>query len=108
MSKQKEFNLDTLTNEHVDSISGRAFGVQYCNKIKLISLLEEGNVVKFIIGEKVKAINDSFIKGLFSSVFEKYKNINKVETIVIIESKPFYQDLFKKNWIILEAINNSK
>jgi hypothetical protein len=104
----KSFDLSTLINPpHTDSISGRDFGIEYANKIKLTELIQSDEPVVFNIDpEKVKAINDSFIKGLFSGVFEKFKSAEFLKNRISIQSSPFYVKLFEKNWSILQSIYN--
>jgi hypothetical protein len=104
----KHFNLNELVNPpYTDSISGRDFGIGYSDKIKLLELVQNQEEVEFIIDDNViKAINDSFVKGLFSKVFENLKTIGKVEQNITITSNEHFKRLFFKNWRILENIYN--
>lgn len=90
-----------------DSISGRAFGQKHASDTKILEHLNNGEKVKIIIdSSKVKAINDSFIKGFFSEVF-KSKNYNFVkENVLITTENSNFISLFEKNWRILNSIFN--
>ena len=106
--KKVEIKLSELVNPpKTDSISGREFGEDYAKKIKLVQLFEQEVIVDVVIDDSViKAINDSFIKGLFSSVFKKYKTIANVKKHVSINANEYFKRLFEKNWMILQEINN--
>jgi hypothetical protein len=105
--KEVIFNIsDLLQKGKTDQISGRSFGNDYSTKIRLMDLIDSNTHVKFIINDEVKAINDSFIKGLFSEVFKKYKDLNKIQSLISIESNDFFRSLFDKNWQVLQAIYN--
>lgn len=104
----KQFNLTDLINPpNTDSISGRDFGIGYSKKIKLLELVQKDEKIQFVIDDQlIKAINDSFVKGLFSNIFEKYKTILSVEQKISINSNEHFKRLFFKNWRILENIYN--
>ena len=103
--KEVVFKLsDLLIKGKTDQISGRKFGVDYSEKINLVKLIDDHTTVKFVIDDEVKAINDSFIKGLFRDAFIKYKNINKISECISIEANDFFKKLFEKNWQVLQAI----
>lgn len=108
MQKMVNFELKELIDpEKTDSISGRSFGEGYAEKINLLGLLEENYLINFIIDENiVKAINDSFIKGLFSKVFERFKTTDNIRKNIKLTSNDYFKRLFEKNWIILQDIYN--
>lgn len=103
-----QHNLNKLVNPpNTNSISGRDLGIGYAKQINLIKDLQSGCQVEFIIeDEYVKAINDSFVKGLFSEVFEKYKTVANVQNAITITANDHFKKLFLKNWRILENIYN--
>ena len=105
---EKIINLSDLVNyPKTDSISGRAFGEEFANKIQLLKEIEEGNTFLIKIDSNIiKAINDSFIKGLFSSLFKKEKKIEIIKKKIKIEADDYYLNLFEKNWFILQQIYN--
>lgn len=104
----KRVELAVLVRPGVsDSISGRDTGMAFDKRIDLLESLEKGDNVEIVIDSKlVKAINDSFIKGLFSRVFARYRSIDQVRKRVKIIADDYYVKLFEKNWAILQAINN--
>lgn len=108
MENNVKIELSQLVNPpKTDSISGREFGEDFADKIKLMELLQEGSNIQFIIDDNViKAINDSFIKGLFNLVFKEYKTIAVVEKRITLVSNNYFIKLFKKNWQILQSIYN--
>jgi hypothetical protein len=95
--------LDT----NVNSISGRSYGEQFALKVKLLEhLTNDEKVVLDIDSTKIKAINDSFIKGLFSKIFEN-KDLNFVRNHIEIKTNNSnFRSLFEKNWDILNSILN--
>lgn len=98
---------ELVTPTKTDSISGRSFGEEFAKKIDLIKNFEEGYTIIIKIDSNfIKAINDSFIKGLFSSLFEKEKTIIKIKEKIKIEAEDYYLNLFEKNWLILQKIYN--
>jgi hypothetical protein len=101
-----EFKISDLLDGKTDQISGRQYGKDYCVSIKLLDLLSKDVKVIFNIDSKVKAINDSFIKGLFSEIFKKYKTIKEVSSKIEIQSNSDFKTLFEKNWQLLQAIYN--
>ena len=101
-----ELNLDELLSEDIDSISGRNTGQKYAKDKKVIDQIDT-NTYKIVISPKVKAINDSFIKGFFSEVFKKYKTKEKIKEKFTIEADPYFIELFNKNYLILESISNA-
>jgi len=105
---QIDINLNTLVDPpHTDSISGRGFGEEYAKTIELLQKIESNNKINFIIDSQyVKAINDSFIKGLFSKIFQKYKTIEEVKKHIQITGSDYFKRLFEKNWLILQEIYN--
>jgi len=89
-----------------DSISGRGFGEGIAEREKVMQHLEQND--KFIMridSKKVKAINDSFIKGFFSEVFRTLKSRQRVREVFELDASDNFKRLFEKNWAILEAIN---
>ncbi|MBA3704575.1 MAG: hypothetical protein H0W84_01330 [Bacteroidetes bacterium] len=106
--EQIELDLTELIEEgKTDSISGRTFGQGYAKKVKLLENIDKGLSFKVVIPpSKIKAINDSFIKGFFSNVFEKYKKKEKVKQFFTFETDDFYKSLIEKNLSILDSIYN--
>ncbi|HEY5535442.1 MAG TPA: hypothetical protein VIL99_10990 [Ignavibacteria bacterium] len=109
MMKEYTINLTLLVNPpFTDSISGREFGEQHAKDTQVLKHIHDGEkIVLTIDSEFVKAINDSFIKGFFSKIFEKYHTVEKIKSFVELRSNDNFQRLFEKNWAILEAINNA-
>ena len=107
MERKKNIDLTTLIKPGLtDSISGRSFGEEFAKKIKLTELIKENYFVEFFIdASSVKAINDSFIKGLFSSLFENF-DYEKIHKSIKINASDYYQSLFEKNLKILQALSN--
>lgn len=101
-------DLTLLVNPpFTDSISGREFGEQHAKDTDIMGhLFKNEKIVIIIDSTYVKAINDSFVKGFFSKVFEKYLRCDVVKSIVEIRANENFKKLFEKNWSILEAINN--
>ncbi len=102
-------NLNELVNPpYTDAIFGRDFGKKHATDKKLLSLIREDDIeIHIIIDDSiVKAINDSFIKGFFSDVFNELKTKANVEKRFIIDANQNFKNLFYKNWIILESIFN--
>ena len=94
-----------LTSPEVDSISGREFGSTFAERQDLLTHVRNHDKIVLLIDEnKVKAINDSFIKGFFKGVFELLKSKRNVQAQFEIKSNDYYKRLFDKNWTILEAI----
>jgi hypothetical protein len=88
-----------------DSISGRKFGQDYAVKKSILENIENGKKIILMIDDsKIKAINDSFLKGFFSKIFEAYKSKEKVESVFEIKANEYYKKLIDKNLKILEAI----
>lgn len=88
-----------------DSISGRDFGATFAVKQDLLKHVRQHDKIVLQIDERrVKAINDSFIKGFFKTVFEQLKSKRKVQEQFEIEANDYYKRLFDKNWTILESI----
>ena len=81
-----ELYLEELLSENIDSISGRNTGQRYAQDKKVLEKISQNNY-KIIIGPKIKAINDSFIKGFFSEIFKKYKTKEEVAIIAIAMQK---------------------
>lgn len=104
----KQHDLASLvTPPNTNSISGRDLGTDYAKKVNLLEDISQGIEIEFVIDDqKIKAINDSFIKGLFSKVFEEHKTVEKVQKIVTINGNNHFKQLFLKNWTILENIYN--
>jgi guanylate kinase len=100
-------NLNKLVDpSKTDSISGRSYGEGYAREINIVQhLLDNENVVVEIDPKQVKAINDSFIKGFFSSVFDLLKSKKRVQERFQINGGDYYKRLFEKNWSILDSIN---
>lgn len=100
-------NLNKLVDpQKTDSISGRSYGEGYAKQIGIVQhLLNNDHIVVEIDPRQVKAINDSFIKGFFSSVFDLLKSKRKVQERFEIKGGDYYKRLFEKNWSILDSIN---
>jgi hypothetical protein len=107
--KEYFIDLTELVNPpKTDSISGREFGIKHAKDKHILEHLDNNEHIVIKIDEKyVKAINDSFIKGFFSKIFEKYKTRENVKRIIEIRSNQNFILLFEKNWTILEAIYNA-
>lgn len=98
---------ELVEDKKTDSISGRTFGQGYSEKKKVLEQIIQGNTFKIIIdNDKIKAINDSFWKGFFSSIFEKYKSKEKVLKLFTFEANEFFINHIHKNLTILDAIYN--
>lgn len=109
MAKQTFKLADLVQPGYSDSISGRDTGIAYENRIHLLDTLQKGDNVEIVIdGNYVKAINDSFIKGLFSKVFESYKTADAVKRQVKIVADDYFVRLFEKNWYILQSLVTSR
>jgi hypothetical protein len=101
-------DLNTLVNSNVDLISGRAFGEKEAEKFHIMDHVNNNEkIVIYIDDQKVKAINDSFIKGFFSDVFKILKTKERVQQIFEVEGNDYFIRLFHKNWTILEALYGS-
>lgn len=100
-------DLSKTLDTNVNSISGRSYGEQYALKIKLLDhLASNEKIILEIDSNKIKAINDSFIKGLFSKVFEN-NNLDFVKSHIEIKTdNSNFKSLFEKNWEILNSILN--
>jgi len=93
---------------NTDSISGREFGEQHAKDTEVLNHIQNDEKIVILIDPTfVKAINDSFIKGFFSKIFEKYHTVQVVKKFVELNVNENFQRLFEKNWSILEAINNA-
>lgn len=106
----KEYIIDLtilVKPPHTDSISGRDFGKQHAIDTSILSHLQKNEVILLKIdSNKIKAINDSFIKGFFSDVFGK-KNLAFIKEHVKFDtSNENFVKLFEKNWEILDSICN--
>jgi hypothetical protein len=89
-----------------DSISGRSYGEGFAKRENIVQhLLNNENIVVEIDPKRVKAINDSLIKGFFSSVFDVLKSKRNVQARFEIQGSDYYKRLFEKNWSILDSIN---
>jgi len=103
-----EIKLEELVDPpKTDSISGRRFGQEYAQSKDVINHIgKDKKIILIINDEKVKAINDSFIKGFFSGIFEKYKSKTTVNSFIEIRSNDYFKRLIDKNFILLDAIYN--
>ncbi len=99
-----EINLSDYFNE---SISTRKTGIEFSKQIYLLNLLVSGISVKIIIGDKINAINNSFIKGLFTEVIDKY-GLELIRSKVTIEGSDYFKKLFDRNWEVIDFICNEK
>lgn len=89
----------------LDYVSGRETGKNFEVEQKLLELALMGNKVIICIDDnRIKAINDSFIKGLFSPIFAVFKTRSEVAKRFEIAGNDYYIRLFNKNWMILEEI----
>jgi hypothetical protein len=106
--QEYKIDLTELVNPpHTDSISGREFGEQHALDTNILTHISQNEkIIIFIDNTYVKAINDSFIKGFFSKIFEKYHKSEVIRSFVEIRANENFIKLFEKNWEILEAINN--
>jgi hypothetical protein len=99
---------DLIQVGRTDSISGRRFGEGYANQVKLLENIKLGaHFVLIIPPDKIKAINDSFIKGFFSGIFKEFKSKEIVNSYFTFETDVFYKSLIDKNFSILESIYKS-
>lgn len=90
-----------------DWISGREFGEEKARELQILDKILDHQKFEIIIDENyVKAINDSFIKGFFSKVFENLKKKSTVESYFEITGPEYFKKLFNKNFIILEALQS--
>lgn len=103
-----EIKLEELISSDLDSISGRKTGEDYAIKINLLKKVQDGNDFKIIISTKIKAINDSFIKGFFSKVFQELQGKVNIQEKFSIDGDKYFVDLFKRNFKILDSINKLK
>lgn len=88
-----------------DNISGRKEGEIFGAEQKLLELALMGNkIILRIDDSRIKAINDSFIKGVFSPIFAVLKTRSEVAKYFEVEGNDYYKRLFSKNWMILEAV----
>lgn len=106
--KEYLINLTDLVNPpKTDSISGREFGEQHAIDVNLSEHFESDDKIIIIIdSEYVKAINDSFIKGFFSSLFNRHITLSQIREHIEVKASENFKRLFEKNWMILDAINN--
>lgn len=106
--KEYIIDLTELVNPpNTDSISGREFGQQHAHDTALLAHIQNKEKIVITFDQKyVKAINDSFVKGFFSKVFEVYPSVNQVRGFIELRMNEDFQRLFEKNWLILESINN--
>lgn len=106
----KEFivDLSTLVNPpHTNMISGRDVGEKYAENKEILRHINDGDKIVIIIdNQKIKAINDSFIKGFFNLIFKQYKKYEIVNSFTEIRSDPEYKSLFEKNWRLLDILYN--
>lgn len=90
-----------------DYISGRELGKEFAHSINLVKLAKNGgNFIIHIDDNRVKAINDTFIKGMFGTVCYELKYTREVNRRFKIDGNDHYKRLFHKNWLILNAIDN--
>lgn len=91
-----------------DSISGRRKGQGYALQKNILESVLKNEKINIVIDEtKIKAINDSFIKGFFSGVFEKLRTKENVKSLFTIQANDYFKTLFDKNFTILDSIYNS-
>lgn len=108
MIKQIDLSI-SIDNNITDYLSGKNVGLQYLNYNRVLNLIKHGHTIEIIIDDsKISAINDSFIKGFFTPIFEYLKTKTEVDKVISIKSNNYYKDLFDKNMIILEVIQNDK
>lgn len=103
---QTNLVLEDLLEYDTDSISGRTFGQGYAKEQLILKKIELGQTFKIIIGPKIETINDSFWKGFFNSIFEKYKTKEKVKSFFEFEGKAYFISEIEKNLDVLDAIYN--
>ncbi len=105
--KEIIIDLNKLVNDKVDSLTGRDFGESEAKKNHIIDHIKNGNKIVIVIDEeKVRSINDSFIKGFFSDVFKILKTKTKVEEYFTLQANEYYKRLFDKNLSIIDSIYN--
>lgn len=106
--KEYIIDLTELVNPpNTDSISGREFGQQHARDTDVLAHIQNKEKIVITFDQKyVKAINDSFVKGFFSNIFEIYPSVNQVRGFIELRMNEDFQRLFEKNWLILESINN--
>lgn len=106
--KEYIIDLTELVNPpNTDSISGREFGEQHARDTSVLEHIKNNEKIVITFDQKyVKAINDSFVKGFFSKIFETYPSVNQVRGFVELKMNQNFQRLFEKNWLILESINS--
>lgn len=107
--KMKEIEID-LTDlvkpPFTYSIYGRDLGEIYALEKNLSDHVKNGDkIIIKIDSEKVKAINDSFIKGFFCKIFEMLYTVSEVRKYFELKMCDEFKNLFEKNWIILESLN---
>lgn len=109
METQHKIELsDFVDYPNTDWISGREFGEDKAKKLGLLNWVKANEKTTIHIDDNVvKAINDSFIKGFFSSVFEEVKSKDAVRKLFFIDANPYFIRLFEKNFKILDAIYNT-
>ena len=91
-----------------DYISGREIGRIFAVEQNLVKLAKNGgNFVIHIDDSRVRAINDSFIKGMFDVVCYELKHTKEVAARFKINGNDHYKRLFYKNWLIVNAVHNS-
>jgi hypothetical protein len=101
-----EINLEQFINGG-KTISGREHGIKCSNDVGLLSYVDNNEKVEIVIDPtKIEAINDSFIKGFFNPVFQKYKSKSLVKNFITIKSDGYFIGLIDKNFTILEAMSN--
>jgi hypothetical protein len=107
----KTINLDLselVQPGKTDSISGRTFGEGYSDQKQILIKIQSGYTFNIIIDDKkIKAINDSFWKGFFSGIFEKYKSQQKIKSFFSFEMNSFFKEHLEKNLTILDSIYNA-
>ncbi len=93
-----------ITSPDADTISGRATGEKYNTENNILDKLTDGETFEIYIDSRISAINDSFWKGFFSSIMQKYKSKEKVEKLFKINSSDYFKSSIQKNLQILESI----
>lgn len=98
----KDLIKDGLTNV----ISGRKLGEQFAKDTKIVERLRVGvNYTIIIDAEKIKAINDSFLKGFYGEIYKELKSKDIINLRVKLDTDKYYKSLIDKCLIVIESIN---
>ncbi len=106
--KEYIIELSELVNPpHTDLISGRDDGELFAKKKAVLKHIKDKEKIVLIINETIiKGINDSFIKGFFKDIFEKYRSYAIIKDFIEIRASVNFKSQFEKNFKLLENIYN--